>query len=148
MDSPAQETLAVRLRQLMDERSVTQAELARVVGLSQMTVSRWLAGTKPNKQHIKRVAIHCDVEESWLLTGQGRKELTLTERRSRDKAAEERTGKAHDYVEKAEKPRRVIHIQRDAGPHREEFRFDRASEEDWAYVLKTVKDYCLKARRG
>ena len=91
MEDAPQEDFAFRLRQLMEEQSITQVDVGRVAGVTQGAVSLWLKGMQPNKSRVRRIAIHYDLNETWLLTGRGQKMLSLTERFARDEAKSRQT---------------------------------------------------------
>jgi transcriptional regulator with XRE-family HTH domain len=56
------------LSALLDERFITQAELARDVGVHEQNVSRWCRNeTGPTKTRLRRIAQHLGVEPAELI---------------------------------------------------------------------------------
>jgi transcriptional regulator with XRE-family HTH domain len=65
-----------RLRQLLDDRGMSQADLAREVGVGVATVSEWFTrGRVPNGDVMLRLPHALSVNGHWLLTGEGPREL-------------------------------------------------------------------------
>ncbi len=145
MTSACLETIATRLRQVMVERSITQLEMSRIAGVTQGAVSRWLINSKPTKSRVKRIAIHLDLNEVWLWTGEGSKELTLTERLSRNKFEAERSAKVRGLIASDITGGRVIYIQEQSGQTPRPLRFDSASDEHWVWIIKLIEENYLKA---
>lgn len=56
------------LRTLLDERFVTQAELAQAVGVHERNVNRWVSNTTgPQKRQLRAIAAYFDVEPASLI---------------------------------------------------------------------------------
>jgi transcriptional regulator with XRE-family HTH domain len=65
-----------RLRHLLEERRMSQAELARDLGVGVATVSEWFTrGRVPNGDVLLRLPHVLAVNGHWLLTGEGPREL-------------------------------------------------------------------------
>jgi transcriptional regulator with XRE-family HTH domain len=61
-----------RLRQVLDDRGMSQADLARELGVGVATVSEWFTrGRVPNGDVMLRLPQALDVNGHWLLTGEG-----------------------------------------------------------------------------
>ena len=145
------EGVAVRLRQVMDERSITQIELGQIAGVTQGAVWRWLIGAKPSgstptKARIKRIAIHLDLNETWLLTGEGQKDLPLAERLLTSEAKAKQTEEAQKFVADVEGKSRVIYIQEHPHKAGQTLEFEGASDEDWAIVTKFIQEHWRKVK--
>ena len=57
-----------RIREARTKLGLTQAQLARQVGVSAQTVWVWEAGrAKPTHDHLEELAFHCQVSTAWLL---------------------------------------------------------------------------------
>ncbi|HET7461300.1 MAG TPA: helix-turn-helix transcriptional regulator [Longimicrobium sp.] len=64
-----------RLRQVLDDRGMSQADLARELGVGVATVSEWFTrGRVPNGDVMLRLPAALNVSGHWLLTGQGPRE--------------------------------------------------------------------------
>ncbi|HET7231082.1 MAG TPA: helix-turn-helix transcriptional regulator [Longimicrobium sp.] len=64
-----------RLRQVLDDRGMSQADLARELGVGVATVSEWFTrGRVPNGDVMLRLPAALGVSGHWLLTGQGPRE--------------------------------------------------------------------------
>lgn len=64
-----------RLRQLMEDRGMSQADLARELGVGVATVSEWFTrGRVPNGDVMLRLPHAMSVNGHWLLTGEGPRE--------------------------------------------------------------------------
>ena len=65
-----------RLRQVLDDRGMSQADLAREVGVGVATVSEWFTrGRVPNGDVMLRLPQALSVNGHWLLTGEGPRDL-------------------------------------------------------------------------
>jgi transcriptional regulator with XRE-family HTH domain len=65
-----------RLRQVLDDRGLSQADLARELGVGVATVSEWFTrGRVPNGDVMLRLPGALRVNGHWLLTGDGPREL-------------------------------------------------------------------------
>lgn len=61
-----------RIRRILEEKEISQAELARSLGVGQATVSEWFTrGRVPNGHVLLRLPEVLDVNGHWLLTGEG-----------------------------------------------------------------------------
>lgn len=61
-----------RLRELMNDRNMTQAELAETLGVGTGTVSEWFnRGRSPLSEVVLRMPAALTVNGHWLLTGEG-----------------------------------------------------------------------------
>ena len=59
-----------RIRSLRKEKKMTQAQLAKVAGVSAAAVTQWEGGAqKPKAESLSRLADHFGVTANWLLTG-------------------------------------------------------------------------------
>lgn len=68
MASNSKEILASNLQKLMDRESITQKDIAVIAGVSQQSVSNWLAGKLiPRMGSIEKIAEYFDVAKSDLL---------------------------------------------------------------------------------
>ncbi len=65
---------AQNLSTLMEERGLSQSELARRLETSQSTVNRWINGTNPRKKQLRELAEVLSVRMEWLESGKGEKE--------------------------------------------------------------------------
>ncbi|HSU12543.1 helix-turn-helix transcriptional regulator [Longimicrobium sp.] len=64
-----------RLRQVLDDRELSQADLARELGVGVATVSEWFTrGRVPNGDVMLRLPGALRVNGHWLLTGEGPRE--------------------------------------------------------------------------
>ena len=64
-------TLAERLATLMAEKGLSQAELARVIGVKQPSIFKILSGQTLNPKNILEIATALGVNPHWLKTGEG-----------------------------------------------------------------------------
>jgi transcriptional regulator with XRE-family HTH domain len=65
-----------RLRMMLDDRGMTQADLARELGVGVGTVSEWFTrGRVPSGDVMLRLPQTLEVNGHWLLTGEGPREL-------------------------------------------------------------------------
>lgn len=65
-----------RLRQCLDARGMSQADLARDLGVGVATVSEWFTrGRVPNGDVMLRLPNTLEVSGHWLLTGEGPRDL-------------------------------------------------------------------------
>lgn len=66
-------TLAERLADSMRMAGLSNADLARLVGVTRSAVTHWVNGTSPNvrPEHLFRAADVLNVEARWLATGAG-----------------------------------------------------------------------------
>ena len=65
-----------RLRQCLDDRGMSQADLARGLGVGVATVSEWFTrGRVPNGDVMLRLPSTLGVSGHWLLTGEGPRDL-------------------------------------------------------------------------
>ena len=65
-----------RLRQCLDDRGMSQADLARELGVGVATVSEWFTrGRVPNGDVMLRLPSTLEVSGHWLLTGEGPRDL-------------------------------------------------------------------------
>ncbi|OOF60834.1 repressor [Rodentibacter pneumotropicus] len=67
-------TLADRLATLMAEKGLSQAELARMIGIKQPSVFKILSGQTLNPKNIVEIATALGVNVHWLKTGEGERE--------------------------------------------------------------------------
>ena len=57
-----------RIREARLKLGLTQAQLARQVGVSSQTVWAWEAGrAKPTREHLEELAFRCQVSTAWIL---------------------------------------------------------------------------------
>ena len=72
-DQPKEDNkaLGVRLRTLREQASLTQAEMAEIVGKSRSAVAKFENGTPPGRTVLSRYSKHFAVNTHWLLTGAG-----------------------------------------------------------------------------
>lgn len=64
-------TLSERLTSLMNEKGISQAELARLIGIKQPSVFKILNGETRNPKKILEIATVLNVDPHWLKTGEG-----------------------------------------------------------------------------
>lgn len=64
-------TLAERLATLMAEKGLSQAELARIIGVKQPSIFKILSGQTLNPKNILEIATALGVNAHWLKTGEG-----------------------------------------------------------------------------
>ncbi|MGH8032605.1 MAG: helix-turn-helix domain-containing protein [Luteimonas sp.] len=66
-------TLPVRVRKARVVVNLSQAELARRIGVKRSAVTQWEhpAGTKPSVAHLIQIAIETNSNFEWLATGRG-----------------------------------------------------------------------------
>ena len=70
--------VSLRLKQVLDEKGLTQAELAHAIGVSEMTVSAWTTGRRfPSIETLDRISDFLDVQFTSLFTETRRPRLTL-----------------------------------------------------------------------
>lgn len=59
-----------RIRRALDHADVKVEELARELGVSRSTVSRWMHDDGPVRRiYLQAIALHCNVPLDWLTTG-------------------------------------------------------------------------------
>jgi transcriptional regulator with XRE-family HTH domain len=67
-------TIAQRIYSILEERNISQSQLARGTGISQRTISDWrLKGTTPSADKIPILCSYFSVSTDWLLTGEHEK---------------------------------------------------------------------------
>lgn len=73
--------LSLRIRKARSGCALSQAELARRIGVKRSAVTQWEhpAGTTPSVDHLIQVAMHTAVTFEWLATGRGAREPGDTE---------------------------------------------------------------------
>lgn len=64
-------TLSERLTALMVEKGLSQAELARMIGVKQPSIFKILSGQTLNPKNILEIATALNVDPHWLKTGEG-----------------------------------------------------------------------------
>ena len=64
-------TLSERLTALMSEKGLSQAELARMIGVKQPSIFKILSGQTLNPKNILEIATALNVDPHWLKTGEG-----------------------------------------------------------------------------
>lgn len=64
-------SLSERLTSLMYEKGISQAELARLIGIKQPSVFKILSGETRNPKKILEIATALNVDPHWLKTGEG-----------------------------------------------------------------------------
>lgn len=64
-------TLSERLTALMAEKGLSQAELARMIGVKQPSIFKILSGQTLNPKNILEIATALNVDPHWLKTGEG-----------------------------------------------------------------------------
>lgn len=65
-------TFSERLQRALDDRAMSQAELARRVEVNPSTVNHWLSGRRePPSQTVGRITAALDVRAAWLAFGDG-----------------------------------------------------------------------------
>jgi len=60
-----------RLHLLLDEKNLTQRQLAEYAGVNEATVSRWLSGSVPSLESVQSVARKTGAPLAWLAFGEG-----------------------------------------------------------------------------
>lgn len=61
--------LATMLRQIMEERHITQTELAKQIGVTRPSINGWLNGSVPTSENIDALCKALNVERSYLQNG-------------------------------------------------------------------------------
>ena len=62
------ENIAPRIREARTGAGLTQADVARLLGVSPHSVWSWESGrVRPNHEHLVNLARHCGVSTDWLL---------------------------------------------------------------------------------
>lgn len=70
--SVARDSFATRLREVMEEKGLTQMQLAASIGVAQSRVSEWRAGkAMPQRRVAELLADQLQVNLEWLLAGTG-----------------------------------------------------------------------------
>ncbi|WP_424411428.1 XRE family transcriptional regulator [Pasteurella sp. PK-2025] len=69
--------LSARLLSLMEEKGISQAELARRIGIKQPSVYKILSGETRNPTKILEIATALGVDPNWLKTGEGSRDTSL-----------------------------------------------------------------------
>ena len=65
------ETIADRLRRILDERKITQRELARLTGLHFNTINSYVSGKKePGAEKLRKIADALNADLNWLIRGE------------------------------------------------------------------------------
>lgn len=64
-------TLSERLTALMGDKGLSQAELARMIGVKQPSIFKILSGQTLNPKNILEIATALNVDPHWLKTGEG-----------------------------------------------------------------------------
>ncbi len=66
-------TLATRIRKARSGANLSQAELARRIGVKRSAVTQWEhpAGTTPSVEHLIQIALHTGSRFEWLATARG-----------------------------------------------------------------------------
>ena len=70
-------TLSERLTSLMNEKGISQAELARLIGIKQPSVFKILNGETRNPKKILEIATALGVNAHWLKTGEGERDADV-----------------------------------------------------------------------
>lgn len=66
-----------RIRESREQKTLSQSELARRLGVSQPTVSDWENGkTEPSVDNLRTLAVELDVWFEWIVTGRGPRNFT------------------------------------------------------------------------
>ena len=68
-------SLPERLREALNQKNISQEELANNIGITQGTISLILRGVTKNSRHFPAIAKALDVELDWLLYGKGNRNL-------------------------------------------------------------------------
>lgn len=65
--------LSLRIRKARSAAALTQAELARRIGVKRSAVTQWEhpQGTTPSVEHLIQIALHTGMHFEWLATGRG-----------------------------------------------------------------------------
>lgn len=68
--------IVARIIQLTEKKGVTRYEIAQATGISEATLARMWSGKtqKPQRDNVKLLAEYFEVNEDWLLTGEGNPE--------------------------------------------------------------------------
>ncbi|GAA5074757.1 helix-turn-helix domain-containing protein [Lysobacter panacisoli] len=66
-------SMSIRIRRARTQALLTQAELARRLGVQRSAVTQWErdAGTRPSVEHLSQIACETSVHFEWLATGRG-----------------------------------------------------------------------------
>lgn len=78
--TPASAALSMRIRDVINEQSVNQSELARVAGCTRGQVSHWSSGRARaiDYVHASNICRHFGYELDWLILGRGPKRSSIT----------------------------------------------------------------------
>jgi len=99
-----QETFANRLASLIQEHSISHAEIGRVVGVSGQAVGKWAKGGNIEYENLKSLATHFGVNWIWLRYGDDAM-ISFSERRSGSKT---RRAVIKDIVENEQRMRLAL----------------------------------------
>lgn len=93
-------SMADRIRRARRLVSVSQAELARRVGVQRSAVSQWerCGGTVPSVGHLALVASETGVAFEWLATGRGRMQLDAVDEMAATPSACEHDDLEHQMI--------------------------------------------------
>lgn len=72
------------LSNLMEERSLTNYQLAKDLDIHPTTVANWLSGKEPRKKTLSMLSEYFNVTVDYLLTGEQQKKPILNEKDERD----------------------------------------------------------------
>lgn len=68
------EEFSARLREVMDERRLNMADLARLLHTQPSTLTRWFRGSRPQRNSLNALAEVLRVRPEWLAEGRGPRE--------------------------------------------------------------------------
>lgn len=101
--STQKNTFAERMRRVV-ERSGGVPAIARIADVSTQSVYGWLAGSKPYRDRVTRIALALGISEHWLWTGEGSEtEESETRMREEPTSAQSHAWAALDDGEIAER---------------------------------------------
>lgn len=132
-------TFAERLKLVMVEGGLTQIDLARMIGVTQSAVSLWLRDTEPSRRRIDTIAIHLALDENWLRTGQGQKELSPEARQARDRAKADQVQTVQRLVGELHARTREVIVRDPRVGIDKVFLFDGATNEQWSLIMGQIE---------
>lgn len=97
-------SMGIRIRQVLEQRGISQAELARLVGVKQQTISYLCDPERPGQtsRYAVRIAEALGLNPAWLQTGEGEKKGQLDRQRKvpvlTDEQVQQGTGEADVWL--------------------------------------------------
>ena len=94
---------------------------------------------KPSRKRLEQIAIHLELDERWLLTGEGEKKLTLEARQARDETKSARREAVERLISNSSRRAKTITVCDLPGSPGRVFEFGGATEEQWALVVNQIE---------